>query len=637
MMGKAEIKGGFSGKILFADLSERAFREEYLTEAEVRRYLGGAGINARLAYDLIPSGIDPLSPENVFIIGAGPLVGTSAPGAIKTIATTKGPLAGTIISSATGHFGHGMKAAGYDHVVVEGKSEKPVYLKIMKGAVEIEDAGHLWGKDIYETTDALQDELGPCSVAAIGPAGENQVSFALILVDKQATWNLGGYGAVLGSKNLKAIVTERKGRTPVADSEEFSELSKTCMERFNSYPFRDQWRHFGVLVAWDAFAYKGFPTDNFSRVYPEEEARDTFGQEAYLSQIHKGPFSCPGCPLGCKARLEVKEGEFKGLKLRASAPIAAIEYMGMRSRFDNLPQVARGIELCNKYGMDACMVSALQEYVVDLYEKGLIDEKDCMDTVPRKGFGPTIELLGKVAHREGIGDVLAQGWKTTIEKLGKGHDEQAVHIKGLGPSADIRTYLSTESFGSFTSHKGSHALRAMSITFVPGRSPQALRRYGADIAIPEERMEQVFTGPEGYNVPRFLKWVEDYNTVLMALGLCNRDAFFRVYDMSMTADLFNASTGVNMSVEEMLEAGERTWNVERAFNAREGFSRKDDMPPRKWMEESLQFYQGSVPPLDRKKIEGMLDEYYQERGWDAATGIPGEDKLRSLGIVEAED
>jgi aldehyde:ferredoxin oxidoreductase len=171
------------------------------------------------------------------------------------------------------------------------------------------------------------------------------------------------------------------------------------MERFNAYPFRDQWRQFGVLVAWEAFLHKGFPTDNFNRVYPMDEAGETFGRDAYLSQIHEGPFSCPGCPLGCKAKLEVKDGEFRGLKLRASAPIAAIEYLGMRSRFDNLSQVARGLELCNRYGMDTCMVSAMQEYLVDLYEDGLIDEKDCMDTIPRKGVGPTTELIEQVAHR----------------------------------------------------------------------------------------------------------------------------------------------------------------------------------------------------------------------------------------------
>jgi aldehyde:ferredoxin oxidoreductase len=628
------MKAGYAGKILFVDLTQGNLQEESLAEEDVRRYLGGAGLNARLAYDLIPAGTDPLSPENLFIIGAGPLVGTSAPGAIKTIATTKGPLGGTIISSATGHFGHGMKAAGYDHVLIKGKSDSPVYLKIFDDVVELADAGHLWGKDVYETTDALQEELGPCTVAAIGPAGENRVSFSLVLVDKQATWNVGGYGAVLGSKNLKAVVTHRKGRTQVADAEGFGKLAGECLDRFNAYPFRDQWRHFGVLMAWDAFVHKGFPTDNFDRVYPEEEARKVFGPDAYLSQIHKGPFSCPGCPLGCKAKLEVKEGEFKGLKLRASAPIGAIEYLGMRSRFDNLGQVAKGLELCNRYGMDACMVSAMQEYLVDLYEKGLIDEKDCMDNVPRKGFGPTMELISKVAHREGIGDVLAQGWKATIEKIGRGHGEQAVQIKGLGASADPRTYLSTEGFGSFTSHKGSHALRAMSITFVPGRSPQALRRYGAGIGIPDYRMEEVFTGPEGYNIPRFLKWVEDYNTVLMAVGLCNRDAFLRVYDMAMVADLFRAATGLDMSAEEMLEAGERAWNVERAFNAREGFTRKDDRPPRKWTEEPLGFYGGSVSPLDGERIEKMLDEYYQERGWDVATGLPGADKLEALGIDE---
>lgn len=629
------MQGGFTGKILFVDLTDRKVREEALAPGDVRRYLGGAGLNARLAYDLIPAGTDPIEPENAFIIGAGPLVGTSAPGAIKTIATTKGPLGGTIVSSATGHFGHGMKAAGYDHLVIQGKASEPVYLKIFRDGVEVASASHLWGRDVYETTDAIQGELGPCAVAAIGPAGENGVSFALILVDKQATWNVGGYGAVLGSKNLKAIVTHRKGQTPVADPEKFQSLTTACMERFNAYPFRDQWRRFGVLVAWDAFAHKGFPDDNFNGVYPEEKANETFGPEAYLSQIHTGPFSCPGCPLGCKARLEVKEGEFKGLKLRASAPIGAIEYLGMRSRFDNLGQVARGLELCNRYGMDVGTVTALQEYLVDLYSKGLIDEKDCMDTVPRKGFGPTVELIEKVAHREGIGDVLAQGWKATIDKVGRGHREHAVQIKGLGASADPRTYLSTEGFGSFTSHKGSHALRAMSITFVPGRSPQALRRYGNSIGIPEERMETVFTGPEGYSIPRFLKWVEDYNTVLMGVGLCNRDAFLRVYDMPMVADLFKAATGIEMSVEEMLEAGERTWNVERAFNVREGFARADDLPPEKWTREPLKYYGGHVPPLERDRIEKMLDEYYQERGWDVASGVPGRKKLSSLGITEA--
>lgn len=615
---------GYAGQILEVDLTARTVKKSELPGELKREYIGGQGINLPLFQSRIAPGTDPLSPANPVVIGAGPLVGTIVPASSKTVLTTRSPQTGTILSSPTGEFGGMLKYAGYDHLVITGRSDKPVYLNIDDGEVSLLDAGELWGKDIFDTTDVLWGRHGKaCSVAAIGPAGENKVTFALVLINKQATWGRGGAGAVFGAKNLKAVVVKGTGGIGVADPKAFMRLADECRAEFKNGPFIDQWTRYGLLMAWEAWMTTGKLTvDNWGGPYPAGEATDLWGPGAYERELRKGSYSCPSCPLGCKGQLEVREGEFAGLSMISSNPFAISEGFGSRLRTGSYAYSARCYELCNRLGMDLGSFSAKVEFLYFLYEKGLIRRDDCRGWEPGLGFAKTLDMLYRVARREGVGDLLAGTWRETTNLLGEQAQQYAVEIKGLDPTMDIRGYQCTENIGQLTSSRGGHAMSALSITIVPGRPPGALRRYGERIGVPAGAADRVFSGENGFHPSRMLKWVEDHNTLLLSLGLCNRSPLARVYGLDRCFELYQAATGLEITAEKLLQSGgERVVSAERLFNTGEGFTRKDDLPPRRWLTEGITVGGVHYPPFSESLANSLLDDYYDERGW-SREGVP---------------
>ncbi len=627
------MSGGFAGSILHIDLTERTVKKSELPEDLKRDYIGGQGINTCLFHSLCRPKTDPLSPENPMVIGAGPLVGTIAPASSKTLLTTRSPQSGTILSSPTGELGNMLKYAGYDHLVITGRADKPVYINIDDDRVSILDATDLRGLDIFDATDILQGRHGRCSVAAIGPAGENLVTFALILINKQATWGRGGAGAVFGSKNLKAIAVRGSRGIGVADPKAFLKVVDQCVQEFKSGPFIDQWTRYGLLMAWEAWMATGKLTvDNWGGSYPPEEATRLWGPKAYEKELRKGSYSCPSCPLGCKGQLEIREGEFKGVSFVSSNPFAISEGFGSRLKTGGYAWSAKCYEVCNRLGMDLGSFSAKMEFLYFLYEKGLVGREAYQGLEPGLGFEKTMEMLHKTAYREGVGDVLAGTWQETVNRLGGAAREHAVHIKRVDPTMDIRGYQCTENVGQLTSSRGGHAMSALSVTIVPGRSADALKRYGRRIGVPEDAFDRVFKGIHGFHPSRFLKWVEDHNTLLLSLGLCNRSPLARVFSLERCLELYQAATGITATAEKLLAAGgEKIINAERLYNLAEGFARKDDMPPKRWMTESIIVGGREYPPMDEKQVASLLDDYYDERGWDTG-GVPGEELLKRLGL-----
>ncbi|MBI4595208.1 MAG: hypothetical protein HY730_02395 [Candidatus Tectomicrobia bacterium] len=558
------MAGGFAGKTLFVDLTrgETWATPQPLEEAPV--FIGGGGFNAKLALELIPPRIEPLSPKNAIIIGAGPLVGTTLMSSPKTVLTTKGPLTGTILSTPAGHFGPTLKRAGFDQLVIKGRAPKPVYLSIENEKVQICPAATLWGKDLLQTTDELWQAHPHTTIACIGQAGENQVVFSNILINKEATWCRGGPGAVMGSKNLKAIVVRGSGKVRVAHQEKFDALAKKCYATYQTGPNLGDWRKLGVFIAWDSFLEIGaFGHDYYRSLYPKEEMTKTYGPEAYLKSIKKGSYACPSCPMACKQVIGIQKGEQAGFSIRSSCPFAGTESFGTRGEVGSMENVAKGIEMGNRYGIDNGTLLGMLDYLIDLYKNKKISIQDCRGFTPRVGFEAVREFMQLVVERKGLGEIAADGWHTLIDQIGGGNYQDAVVIKGMEPSADLRAYLSTESFGKLTGHRGAHANRALSITQVPGRSPDTLKRYGKRICVSDLSMDRVFSGPQGYSIPRLLKWVEDYNTMLTYLGLCNRAPISRVFDTETCAQLYDAATGINLKPEELLRAGERIWNLEK--------------------------------------------------------------------------
>jgi aldehyde:ferredoxin oxidoreductase len=275
------------------------------------------------------------------------------------------------------------------------------------------------------------------------------------------------------------------------------------------------------------------------------------------------------------------------------------------------------------------------DLLCDLYEKGLISSKETQGWVPRKGFEATMELMEMVAYRKGVGDLLAGTWEDITERLAKGNKKHVVHIKGTEPANDLRTHICTENFGQLVCARGGHNMNALSITIVPHRKLKGLRKFAKSIGVPEDQVEKVIPSEvEQEYVPKLTKWVEDYNVMLLNLGLCNRPPYQKILDPDGCAELFEAATGIKITSEEILRTGERAQNLERQFNCREGFGRKEDQPPEKWITKPTWVDGRRIEPLSQKVANDMLDHYYEERGWDETTGVPKEETLKDLGLSD---
>lgn len=619
-----------NSRILYIDLESGKTRHETLSGNVAHLFLGG--VNAKLTLDHIPPHVDPLAPENVIIIGAGPLVGSGAPGGNKTIFTTKGALTETIVSAPAGHFGHILKAAGWDHLVLQGRCREPSILIIDDSRVLLKTAADLWGRDIFETTDLLLEDYPHASVAAIGPAGENQVSFSIILINKKAMWARGGTGAVMGAKKLKAIVVRGSQQIRKAKSAHFQVLVREYIKKLNNDPNIDLWRRFGIYIGWDAFMQAGqIVYDNFRTVFPVKECTNLYGADAFTSQIHEMSYGCPFCTVRCKHHIRVKDGPNKDLQFYYSDFFSTVEF-GARCGVGDYENLAKCAEATNRMGLECVSIGAVLEYLIEMYHLGSLRKTD-FDYTPSRGFKETLQLIHDISYRKGVGEIVARGWRKMVDYFG--HEDQAVHIKGIDPSWDLRIHMGTESFGKLTGNRGAHANRALSVTQVPGRSTKSIIKYARKIGVPESALARLYNqNKDAVSMPRLLKWVEDYNTMLTYIGICNRAPHSRLYTPDLCAQFLSAFTGQEFNASVLLEAGERIWNLERIFNIREGFGRKDDMPPIKWLTEPITFEGKEYPPLDRVSIDEMLDSYYEERNWDTFTGFPKPEKLKQLGLED---
>ncbi len=622
---------------LYVDLSTGTIRREPIDAVMVRNYLGGAGLNARLAYENIVPTVDPLSPENAIILGAGPLVGTFALACAKLAGTTKYPITGAIgTGGAGGSFGAWMRWAGYDNLVIAGRAPKTGFLKIVYENVEIRDAADLWGQDIYETTDSLWRRYGPSSVMAIGQAGERQINISLALIDKIGTIGKGGLGAVMGAKNLKAVVVSGRTGVQVADTSRFMREATRLYDSYARSERARKYTHIGPHEGFGIFVRaEYFTCGNFREVYPSEKATRLFGVEAF-TRIKKATVACPSCPSGDKTLVRIPDGAYEGLETWAISGFGPAFVPGVACELDGFGETMKVLDLCNRYGLDRHLISSLAGFAVDLYRNGIIGSQDTggLELVP--GFDTTMALIDKVMRREGIGDVLGAGFPEAIRQIGRGCEKYAIHFKGLPPAFDGRQVFGTEAFCNATNPRG--ALNMAAFTAFPGQSPEAIARHCEHMGIGERAKQRVLDAP-GFNVARLTRHVEDYYTVLNSLGVCYRTPIVPLYSTAVCAELFSAATGIEATPGDLMAAAERAWNVQRAINLAAGFGRKDDSFPTRWLEpikgESGEIHledyyrQKRLTPDD---LDKLLDDYYQERGWDTVTGIPTTEKLRSLGL-----
>lgn len=489
-MKNKKIDSSYAGYILYVDLSKGSCWKEELDTELKEKFVGGIGFNATLAYDLIKPDIDPLSQENILFIGAGALSGTSALGTPKTEIVGKSPQSGTIGTALAGHFGTALKCAGYDELVIMGRADRPVYLKIFDDDVEVCDGRELWGRDIYEATEALYNKFKPreCAVTCIGPAGENLVTHALILNDKVSTWGWAGFGAVFGSKNLKAIVCHGTKGVSVADPQRFEKLVDDATKLFMADPSREIWTKYGTMVSWEPYAKMGnLSYRNWEAIYPPEEAVRLYGLDAFWE--HKiGVVSCISCPSGCKAKISVRGGEFAGLEHYTSCNLGGALEFGIKGEAGDYGRVYRCYNLANRYGIEHMTMVGKIAFLVEIFGKGLIggDVTDGLEL--RYDFETFIELMRRTAYREGkLWNLLAGSWDELIATIGGDAEKYAVVVRGMDPPFEPRVNLGTENLGIFTCPRGGHPTMALSLTVVPGRSRDSLERYCQGvIGVPEE-------------------------------------------------------------------------------------------------------------------------------------------------------
>jgi len=579
-------------------------------------------------------GAAALSPENPVIIGAGPLIGTLAPGASRVVCTTKFPLTSAVgTASGSMNFASQLKYAGYDHLVITGAASKPVYLRIADDDVEICDASALWGMDACEAADALWEEHGnDCGIISIGQAGENLVRFSLALVDKTATLGRGGLGAVFGAKKLKAIVVSGSGGVSVADAKGFLEIVEGLYERLRRYPLRDACVDLGIMSNWENYVKQFFTPD------VQEKVAKLYGVETY-KKVKKMRVACPSCFIADKDVLEIRDGAFAGLITYASSFFNATLF----SKFtDDYREALKLTDMLNRYGLCLLTFSSLADFLIRIYENGIVRKEDMDGMELRRDFSTLAGLIEKITFRRGVGNVLADGWTAVFQKFDA--ERQAAVVKGKDCLWDPRlSGLGTMEFEQIVCPRGPTSATGGSPTYVPGTPPEAFRRHCERMGAPGDAIERILAA--GLNIGRLTRYAEDWYAVLSSLGICNRHMNNRFYSAKICAELYSKATGVKISAAELMRAAERAWNVFKAVNVREGFTRAHDKIPEHWFE-PLRFEGGVATLMDyyrtkelsKDDLGKMLDDYYDERGWDVKKGIPTKQKLLELGLDDiAED
>ncbi|MEM2982802.1 MAG: aldehyde ferredoxin oxidoreductase family protein [Candidatus Bathyarchaeia archaeon] len=605
---------GYVGKILRIDLTNSRFFVETLSEGVLKKYVGGSGLASRIIFDELDPFVDPLSPTNVLIFMTGPLTGTASPLCGRYCVCTKSPLTGIWAEAhSAGFWGPELKFSGYDGLVIVGRSEKPVYLSIIDGEVEIRDASKLWGKDTYTTEKMIRDDLGygDVKVASIGQAGERGVLFASIINDLGRAAGRCGVGAVMGSKNLKAIAARgTKVRVlPAAKNEMLNEFLRRIYVTIRSHPTAQIYASFGTDGIMSMMhEYGDVPIKYFTRGHWPEGVNKICG-EAMAKTILRRQWACYRCIIACGRHVRIKysDEEIDG----AGSEYETCASLGTLCMNDDLESIAVGNDLCNKYGLDTISTGSVIAFAMECYERGLITSEDTDGLTLKWGDSKAIlELIHKIGMNTGFGSVLSRGVRGAAKKIGKGTEEFALHVKGLEiPMHDPRAFKGL-GLQYATSHRGACHLRGLVYHIEQGeRIP--------DLGI--HKRYQRFT----YEDKAFpVITVQNWHDVLDSLIMCK----FAMIPPASVLAIFNMVTGWNMSLEELLKVGERTYNLKRAFNVMCGSGRSDDTLPKRFLEEPLKDggCKGEVVELDL-----MLNSYYEMRGWDS-NGIPTWRKLHEL-------
>ena len=621
---------GWTGRRLKVYLSEGRIVKEEIPEELRLDFLGGRGLNSKTLFDEVKPGIDPLGPDNILMIAAGPLVGTLVSCCGRWTATAKSPLTGIHgDANGGGDFAAELKFAGYDQLIFYGQSPQPVYLWIKDDQVELRDASHLWGLNTWETYKQLVEDTHDPEIreVCIGPAGENKVLFAAIL----AGGSIGaagrtGMGTVMGSKNLKAVAVRGTGSVKIARPDEFFKEAKRFYETIMASPYLQSWGEHGSLSLLRRMALTG-SLGVRNQQWGYFKRFENISEETYKAQYKGKRNACFACPIQCGSYYEVKEGAY--ITHGEGPEMGSVGIFCAKLDNDNLAAALKATTLCNQFGLDAISCGATIAFAMEAWERGLLTAEDCDNLDLSWGNMDTVmQLLTKIAHREGFGNLLAEGSRQASKQI-TGSEACLVEVKGLEwinfyPGADAPK---GGLLGAATSTRGFDHLRGFieNLVYHP-----RLREFGGEEMV--ESLKNRHT-PLGRGAVQALE--NDLKSAFDSLGICyfmlgwSLEHYRLELDHDDLARLFSSATGVDMSGDDLLKVGERIYNVERAFNIREGLGRKDDTLPERYFVKEI--HGRPTVGVDPAKFQVMLNEYYKFKGWDKE-GVPTKKKLDELNL-----
>jgi len=602
------------GKILRIDLTNENISIENLRYEIAEMFIGGSGLAAKIIYDEMPSEINPLDPEALLIFATGPLTGTPVPSSGRFAVCARSPLGIWGESHAGGLFGPYLKKAGFDAVIITGKAKKPTYLWISNDDVKFMNAKNIWGKDVYATYEIIKSELkdNVVKIAAIGPAGENLVKYASIICDIGKAGR-SGMGAIMGSKNLKAIAVKGSKKIPVAKEIELKKFAKEVQVQLSEAPAAKGLRKFGTGGGMSAYYHMGnIPIKNHSEGLWEEDKVEKISGVRITETILDKVTPCCNCVIGCKRRVHVKEGKFACLQVD-SPEFETLCMLGLNLLNDDLSLIVKANDLCNQLGMDTISTGGVIAFLTEVYERGMITKEDCNGLELRWGSSDAIiKLIELIAYRKGVGNLLAEGVQEISRQLNKGSEDFAVHVKGLEVPAHNPRAFSGHALSYATMNRGACHL---AWPHNPDRG-----RLAPEIGITVQTDRFASKGKA-----LIVKKMQDLMELYDLLVIC-KYASSAGLSLSQLTTFFELVTGNAKSIDELMKAGERSFNLKRVLNCNWGVSSKDDSLPKRLLEPQKGGTDQHVPDINL-----MLEEYYKLRGW-TKEGIPSQEKLKELEI-----
>ncbi len=607
---------GYSGRILYIDLTTGKNHTEKLNEEPAKKYIGGIGLGMYLYLNNSTKGVGALSPENPFVLSVGPLAATMFPtGGNGHAFISKSPASGGVGEAVShGTFGTELKRAGYDAVVLTGKAEKPVYLLIDDDSIELRDATKLWGTSPAETEDAIKNEIGDfyVRVASIGLAGEKLSKIACIINDKTRAAGRTGLGAVMGSKNLKAIAVRGTNDVAISKAEDFFSLVKDFHERMKG-PAAQKYRTTGstenLMHQNKMFCV---PTRNYNSSHFDEVDRISSSviNQRFIAKI----IACNSCAMRCEHEAVIKDGPYRGT-------MARIEYdnlwaFGPNCGVDKLNSIIKAAERCNYFGIDAQSAGGIVSFIMDCHEKGILSTEDLGGIDATFGNASAmLAIIDRIGRRDGpVGELFADGVKAAAEKIGKGSEKLAQHVKGIEVTGYDLRCLKTAALSFAVSFRGADHNRSGAFTVdLRGRVDRLKVEAGRGIIV---------------------KDLENSFNLIDSLIVCKNSKGTFYKELEEMTKIYNATTGLGITQQELEIAGERIQALAKLINTREGLTRKDDTLPWKVMNQPISDdgpVKGVIVTQDELNL--MLDEYYKARGYDNQ-GIPTKAKLKELGLEE---